>query len=257
MTSTSPCSGLQRVARLEDLVERDKDHDCSGFGPHHICVKVEAVADLPTRFGGFRIVAFWNNRDAKEHIALVHGDVMGASEVPTRLHSECLTGDALGSLRCDCRDQLEVALRKLSSMERGLLLYLRQEGRGIGLLNKIRAYALQDRGLDTVEANRALGFRDDERNYEIAAHMLASLNVGSIRLMTNNPDKIAQLQRYGMRVTGRISHVIPPNEFNREYLLTKAARSGHQIAFDGKPHLPEQNEPVLVEQPDAGSPAPP
>src|SRR5205823_11702315 len=166
---------------------------------------------------------------------------------PTRLHSECLTGDALGSLRCDCRDQLEVALRRLSSMERGLLLYLRQEGRGIGLRNKVRAYALQDRGLDTVEANRALGFRDDERDYEVAAHMLASLNVDSIALMTNNPDKIAQLQRYGVKIEGRIPHVIQPNEFNRAYLTTKARRSGHQIEFDGKPHLAEQNDPIVVE----------
>jgi GTP cyclohydrolase II len=239
--------GLQRVARLEDLVERDKDHDCAGFGRHHVCVKVDAVADLPTRFGRFRLVAFWNNRDGKEHVALVHGDVMGNADVPTRLHSECLTGDALGSLRCDCRDQLEVALRKLSTIPRGLLLYLRQEGRGIGLRNKVRAYALQDRGLDTVEANRALGFRDDERDYEIAAHMIASLNVESIRLMTNNLDKIAQLQRYGVKVQGRIPHVIPPNEFNRAYLLTKARRSGHQIEFDGKPHLEEQDDPVVVE----------
>jgi len=247
MTSPSPCTGLRRVARLEDLVERDKDHDCAGFGPHHVCVTVDAVAELPTRFGRFKIVAFWNNRDGKEHVALVHGDVMGAGEVPTRLHSECLTGDAVGSLRCDCRDQLEVALKKLSAMPRGLLLYLRQEGRGIGLRNKVRAYALQDRGLDTVEANRALGFRDDERDYEIAAHMLASLNVESIRLMTNNPDKIAQLERYGVGIAGRIPHVIAPNEFNRAYLLTKARRSGHQIEIDGKPHLSEQDDPVLIE----------
>jgi GTP cyclohydrolase II len=244
---------LGRVARLEDLVERDKDHDCGGFGPHRICVKVDAVAELPTRFGRFKIVAFWNNRDGKEHVGLVHGDVMGASEVPTRLHSECLTGDALGSLRCDCRDQLEVALRRLSSMERGLLLYLRQEGRGIGLRNKVRAYALQDRGLDTVEANRALGFRDDERDYEVAAHMLASLNVESIALMTNNPDKIAQLKRYGVKIARRIPHVIPPNEFNRDYLLTKALRSGHHLEIDGKPIIEEQNDPIVVEQP--GTPA--
>jgi len=253
MTSPSPCTGLRRVARLEDLVERDRDHDCGGFGPHRICVKVDAVAELPTRFGRFKIVAFWNNRDEKEHVALVHGDVMGGSEVPTRLHSECLTGDALGSLRCDCRDQLEVALRRLSSMERGLLLYLRQEGRGIGLRNKVRAYALQDRGLDTVEANRALGFRDDERDYEVAAHMLASLNVESIALMTNNPDKIAQLQRYGVKIARRIPHVIPPNEFNRDYLLTKAVRSGHQLEIDGKPILSEQDDPIVVEQPGTAS----
>ena len=248
MTSPSPCTGLQRVARLEDLPERDKDHDCGGFGPHRICVKVEAVAELPTRFGRFQIVAFWNNRDGKDHVALVHGDAMGASDLPTRLHSECLTGDALGSLRCDCRDQLEVALRRLSSMRRGLLLYLRQEGRGIGLRNKIRAYALQDRGLDTVEANRALGFREDERDYEVAAHMLASLNVESIQLMTNNPDKIVQLKRYGVNVTKRIPHVIPPNEFDRRYLQTKALRSGHQLEIDGKPIFSEQDDPVVVEE---------
>ena len=248
MTTPSPCSGLQRVARLEDLPERDKNHDCDGFGPHRICVRVDAVAELPTRFGRFKVVAFWNNRDGKDHLALVHGDVMGSSDLPTRLHSECLTGDALGSLRCDCRDQLEVALRRLSAMKRGLLLYLRQEGRGIGLRNKIRAYALQDRGLDTVEANRALGFRDDERDYEVAAHMLASLNVESIQLMTNNPDKIAQLNRYGVKITKRIPHVIPPNEFDRRYLLTKALRSGHLLEIDGKPVFDEQSDPVLVDE---------
>src|SRR5438067_12661888 len=122
MTSPSPCTGLRRVARLEDLAERDKEHDCAGFGPHHACVKVDAVADQPTRFGRSKIVAFWNNRDAKEHIALEHGDVMGERDIPSRLHSECLTGAALGSLRCDCRDQLEVALRKVSAMPRGLVL---------------------------------------------------------------------------------------------------------------------------------------
>src|SRR3989440_9885822 len=247
MTSPSPCSGLRRVARLEDLPERDKDHDCGGFGPHRICVKVDAIAELPTRFGRFKIVAFWNNRDGKEHVALVHGDAMGASELPTRLHSECLTGDALGSLRCDCRDQLEVALRRLSSMDRGLLLYLRQEGRGIGLRNKVRAYQLQDKGLDTVEANRALGFRDDERDYGVAAHMIASLAVKSVRLMTNNPNKIQQLERNGIKVSGRIPHVMPANEFNRFYLQTKAVRSGHYLEFEGKEVLPEQDDPPVVE----------
>jgi GTP cyclohydrolase II len=243
-----PCSGIPRVATLDDLVERDKDHDCPGFGIHHICVRVAAVADLPSRFGRFRIVAFWNNRDGKEHVALVHGDVMGAEDLPTRLHSECLTGDAIGSLRCDCRDQLEVSLRKIGAMERGVILYMRQEGRGIGLINKVRAYALQDRGLDTVEANLALGFRDDERDYAVAAHMLASLNVGSVWLMTNNPRKIEQLTALGTKVSGRIPHVIPATEFNRFYLETKAARSGHMIEFEGKAHLPEQDDPVIVEK---------
>jgi GTP cyclohydrolase II len=132
-------------------------------------------------------------------------------------------------------------------MERGLLLYLRQEGRGIGLRNKVRAYALQDRGLDTVEANRALGFRDDERDYGVAAHMIASLNVKSVRLMTNNPNKIQQLEKNGIKVSGRIPHVMPVNEFNRFYLQTKAVRSGHYLEIDGKEVLIEQDDPPVVE----------
>jgi GTP cyclohydrolase II len=232
---------------LKDLVERDRDHECEGFGSAKVCVRVVGVADLPSRFGNFRIVAFWNNRDAREHVAVVAGDVAGASEVPTRLHSECLTGDVLGSLRCDCRDQIEAALQKIGALPRGLLLYLRQEGRGIGLINKIRAYALQDAGLDTVEANLALGFRDDERDYSIAAHMIHSLDVRSIQLMTNNPSKVRQLLEHGVQVAGRLPHVLPPNPHNRFYLETKAARSGHWIDFSGKPHLPEQSDPVVVE----------
>jgi len=247
MASIPPCGGIPRVATLDDLVERDKTHDCAGFGAAHICVRVEAVAELPSRFGRFRIVAFWNNRDGKEHVAMVHGDVMGAEDVPTRLHSECLTGDVMGSLRCDCRDQLEASLRYLGSLPRGLVFYLRQEGRGIGLINKVRAYALQDRGLDTVEANLALGFRDDERDYAVAAHMLASLNIGSVQLMTNNPNKVRQLEQHGIRISGRIPLVMPANPYNRFYLQTKAARSGHFIDCDGKEHLAEQDEPVLIE----------
>jgi GTP cyclohydrolase II len=246
VTDTPCIATLTAVPRLDDLVERDKDHDCAGFGPPKVCVKVDAVADLPTRFGRFRIVAFWNNRDGKEHLALVHGDVLGREEVLTRLHSECLTGDALGSLRCDCRDQLGVALAKLAQAPCGVLLYLRQEGRGIGLLNKIRAYSLQDGGLDTVDANLALGFRDDERDYAIAAHMLASLTIRSVRLLTNNPKKVSELERYGMPIRARVPHVIPANEHNRFYLETKATRSGHFIDFDGKPRIAEQDDPVVV-----------
>jgi GTP cyclohydrolase II len=238
---------MSEAVTLQSLVERDREHECEGFGTGKVCVKVVGVADLPTRFGNFRIVAFWNNRDAKEHIAVVRGDVLDHDDVPTRLHSECLTGDALGSLRCDCRDQLEVALSALGAMERGCLLYLRQEGRGIGLINKVRAYALQDEGLDTVEANLALGFRDDERDYAIAAHMLKSLAIRSVRLMTNNPTKIRQLTQYGLRVSGRIPHVIPSNPYNRFYLETKASRSGHVMDLAGKPRLPEQSDPVVVE----------
>jgi GTP cyclohydrolase II len=237
----------ESLQALNDLVIRDRDHECDGFGPEHLCVRIVGVADLPTRFGDFRIVAFWNNRDEKEHVAIVRGDVVGAEEVPTRLHSECLTGDAIGSLRCDCRDQLEAALSRIGDLDRGLVLYLRQEGRGIGLINKVRAYALQDQGLDTVEANRALGFRDDERDYSIAAHMIHSLGVRSIRLMTNNPEKIGQLTQHGVKVADRIPHVIPPNPHNRFYLETKAERSGHWIDFSGKVHLPEQSDPVVVD----------
>lgn len=235
------------IMTLEDLVLRDEDHDCEGVGPANVCVRMIAVADLPTRFGDFRIVAFWNNRDEKEHVAIVRGDILGAEDVPTRLHSECLTGDAIGSLRCDCRDQLETALETVGALEKGLVLYLRQEGRGIGLMNKVKAYALQDQGLDTVEANLALGFRDDERDYAIAAHMLMSLSVGSIQLMTNNPRKIEQLTQHGIRVSRRLPHVIPPNAHNRFYLETKRDRSGHYIDFAGKLHFMEQSDPVVLD----------
>lgn len=232
--------------RLSELVVRDQDHECDGFGPDRVCVKVAAVADLPTRFGRFRLVGFWNNRDGKEHVALVLGDVVDAQEVPVRLHSECLTGDVMGSLRCDCRDQLTAGLETIQGLGRGALLYLRQEGRGIGLLNKIRAYALQERGLDTVEANLALGFRDDERDYAVAAHMLHSLGVRSVRLITNNPEKIRQLTQHRVPVAGRIPHVIPPNEYNRFYLETKGRRSGH-LDLATAARLPEQSDPVRVD----------
>ena len=178
---------------------------------------------------------------------MVHGDALQSTDVPTRLHSECLTGDVMGSLRCDCRDQLQEGLKLIAGMERGILLYLRQEGRGIGLINKVRAYALQDQGLDTVEANLALGFRDDERDYAVAAHMLKSLDVTSVRLITNNPNKINQLTQYGVPVSGRIPHLIPPNEHNRFYLETKGRRSGHYLDFSGTAHLQEQSDAVLVE----------
>jgi GTP cyclohydrolase II len=234
-------------AKLNDLVERDREHECPGLGPERVCVRIVAVAKLPSRFGDFRVVAFWNNRDQKDHLAIVHGDVVGAEDVPTRVHSECLTGDVLGSLRCDCRDQLETALMRIGELERGVVLYLRQEGRGIGLANKIRAYALQDRGLDTVEANLALGFRDDERDYAVASHMLLSLGIGSVRLMTNNPDKVNQLTKYGVKVSSRLPHLLPPNPHNRFYLETKARRSGHVMDFSGTAHLQEQSDPVLVE----------
>ena len=231
---------------IDAIITADKDHCCGGIGDQKICVRIVSIADFPTRFGHFQIVAFWNNRDEKEHVAILHGNVFGKSNVLTRVHSECLTGDALGSLRCDCRDQLEVSLRRVAREESGVVLYLRQEGRGIGLVNKLKAYMLQDRGLDTVEANLALGFRDDEREYSIAAHMLCSLKLKSIRLLTNNPRKIDELKRFGIVINERVPHVIPPNEHNREYLETKESKSGHQLGLK-MPSILEQGEVVRVE----------
>ena len=189
----------------------------------------EVRAELPTEFGNFRIVGFTPDAGGREHIAIVQGEVEGRADVPIRIHSECLTGDVLGSLRCDCRAQLLKALEELGRSEFGVVLYLRQEGRGIGLLNKIRAYALQDDGADTVEANRLLGFRDDQRDYGVAASMLESLGVKSVQLKTNNPDKVQQLGWYGIEVSARIPHAIEPNPHNRHYLETKRLRSGHLL----------------------------
>jgi len=233
--------------QFDVLLEEDPDHHCEGLGRDNICVRLVAMAELPTRFGDFHIVAFENNRDGKEHVAITKGDVIGASDVPVRLHSECLTGDAIGSLRCDCRDQLEASLIAIGKMDRGVVLYLRQEGRGIGLVNKIRAYSLQDDGLDTVQANLALGFRDDERDYAVAAHMLMSLKLQSVRLITNNPKKIQQLTDYGILVSDRIPHVMEPNDHNLFYLQTKAAKSGHLIDFLGKEHFKEQDDRPIVQ----------
>jgi GTP cyclohydrolase II len=233
--------------QIRELLDANRAHACDGFGREHVCVSIASIADLPSRFGQFQVVAFWNNRDGKEHAAFVHGDVKNAENVPVRMHSECLTGDAIGSLRCDCRDQLEAALRTIGAMDNGILLYLRQEGRGIGFANKIRAYGLQDHGYDTVEANIALGFRDDERDYSVAAHMIASLAVKSIRLMTNNPKKVQGLEEMGIRIADRIPLVIPPNEYNRFYLETKASKSGHLLDPFGKQRLREQIDRPFVD----------
>jgi len=192
-------------------------------------VELCAVAKLPTAFGSFDIHVFSAEGSDKEHAALVHGDVFGAERVLTRAHSECLTGDAFRSLRCDCGPQLERSMVEVQRANRGVILYLRQEGRGIGLANKIRAYKLQEQGLDTVEANRALGFQDDERDYGIAAVMLRTLGVRSVELMTNNPDKVAQLERHGVKVASRVAHVVEVSSHARGYLETKAMKCGHHI----------------------------
>ncbi len=173
-----------------------------------------------------QIVAFRDSATGDEHVALVFGSFAGKPPL-VRLHSECLTGDVFGSLKCDCGPQLRGALDLLSAAESGVLLYLRQEGRGIGLANKIRAYALQDRGLDTVDANRRLGFSDDSRDYGMAAAMLRALGVAEVRLLTNNPTKLAGLEAAGIRVVERVAHQMPANPHNADYLATKRTRSGH------------------------------
>lgn len=233
--------------KIEQLLDENVKHECDGFGREKVCVRIAAIADLPSRFGDFQVVAFYNNRDEKEHAAFVRGDVTDAEETPVRIHSECLTGDGIGSLRCDCRDQLEESLKIIGKMEKGIVLYLRQEGRGIGFVNKIRAYALQDKGRDTVEANLELGFRDDERDYSVAAHMLGSLHVKSVKLMTNNPRKVDDLRRHGVTVTERMPLIIPSNPHNEFYLRTKAEKSGHLIDTRGKEHLLEQIDWPIVE----------
>jgi len=194
-----------------------------------VCVALISRAKLPTRYGQFEIAVFQNNKDAKEHLALIRGNVDGATEVPVRVHSQCQTGDLFGSLRCDCRDQLEHALNTFGKRSQGVLLYLKQEGRGIGITNKIRAYHLQEQGYDTVEANEALGLPDDLRTYEIGAGMLKLLNVRSIVLFTNNPAKISGLTENGIDIVRREPIIIPPNPFNKDYLNTKRYKSGHLL----------------------------
>ena len=193
------------------------------------CVQLVAVADLPSRFGEFQICGFISPCDQKEHTAIIKGDVVDKEGVVTRVHSECLTGDVMGSKRCDCRDQLLESLKIIEKEGTGIVLYLRQEGRNIGLTEKIKAYALQDQGLDTIDANIHLGYQPDERDYGIAANCLKNLKVKSIKLLTNNPEKIQQLMSAGITIDERLPLIIEPSEHSRAYLETKAARSGHLL----------------------------
>ena len=195
---------------------------------------VEQVADVdfPSRYGHFRIKAYESKLDGKCHLAVVKGEVAGKKNVLVRVHSECLTGDALGSLRCDCGDQLAIALKNIEKEGEGVVLYMRQEGRGIGLANKMRAYELQDKGADTVEANVELGFAPDLRDYGIGAQILSDLGLTSIRLMTNNPAKRAGLEGYNLEIVERVPLVVKANKFDKRYLRVKKVKMGHMLSDD-------------------------
>lgn len=228
------------MARLPELFEYSRKHNLKLISiadlisyrlQHDRFVYREAISNLPSQFGNFRLYAYRNLLDKTEHVAIVKGDLKKFSQEPVmvRMHSECLTGDALGSLRCDCQMQLQAALKMIENAKLGVVVYLRQEGRGIGLINKIRAYELQDLGLDTVEANERLGFPADLRDYGVGAQILNDLNVKKIRLITNNPRKIAGLEGYGLEVVDRVPLLIEANDYNSNYLTVKAEKLGHLL----------------------------
>jgi 3,4-dihydroxy 2-butanone 4-phosphate synthase/GTP cyclohydrolase II len=189
----------------------------------------EAEATIPTPFGDWRIIAYKNDVDAHEHVAMIKGEVEGAPDVMVRMHSECLTGDVFHSLRCDCGEQLDAAMAQIEREGRGVIVYLRQEGRGIGLVHKLRAYNLQDQGMDTVEANEALGFLPDLREYGIGAQILLDLGLSSVRILTNNPKKIVGMEGYGLSVAEQLPLAVEPNPHNTGYLRTKRERLGHLL----------------------------
>lgn len=208
-----------KVASVADLIEYRKIHEP--------LIKLAADANMPTKYGDFHIYVFKNDLDHKEHLAIVKGDVKDGEDVLVRVHSECLTGDVFGSKRCDCGEQLANALATIEKAGRGVVVYMRQEGRGIGLTNKIKAYALQEQGLDTVEANVELGFPADMREYSLAAQIIRYLGIKSIKLLTNNPSKKENLEHWGIKVDKRVPVIVKANSVNAAYLRTKKEKMGH------------------------------
>ena len=226
------------MARRDDLFEFCEEHNLKIITVDELIlyrkkneklVKNEADVRIPTKFGEFEFIGYSDQIENKEYLAIIKGDVRGKENVTVRLHSECLTGDVFGSKRCDCQDQLHKSLNEIENKGEGLVIYLRQEGRGIGILNKLKAYKLQDQGYDTVEANHKLGFEDDLRDYAVAAQIIKDLNIKSISLMTNNPSKIKGLETYGIKVVDREEIEIPANDVDEKYLKTKKEKMGHLL----------------------------